>query len=425
MRSKLPKAVKIFLTVVCAGALVSAICNLAPELVFIKSFLGYAKGLDHKAIVLAEPVVKIASTLVCGVILMVLVVALALGKSWARKSCIVMAIVRLGGTAFAVVSLSAVFCLAQFLPNLDCWSVVSQSLNKLRWWNGIEVAVDALLAVFALSVFFRHAVVAWYREDATLENKWKNRIQCLTFWVLMIAVGLVCGMVQGVAGKLANPRKLADKFPRLRVAELKARADLGDAPSMWRLGNWERNGWLGEKHPDKALAWYRKAADRGNRFALNDLGDCYEKGIGTETNLEEAVACWMKAAEKKHGWAACKVAIRYQKDKKPKEAFEWFQKSADIGSDYGCCKLGECYEKGWGTETNAVLAAEWFLKGAERRHSWGMEKTGDFYRDGYGVAKDLDKAREWYKKAVSRGNKNAKKKLDALPVDTQADKSGK
>ena len=300
---------------------------------------------------------------------------------------------------------------------------MTESLNGLRWWNGIDAAVDALVAVFAMIVLFRRAVVAWYREDATLENKWQNRIQCLTFWVLMIVVSLVCGMVQGVADKMANPRKLADKFPRLRVAELKARADLGDAASMWRLGNWERNGWLGEKHPDKAVEWYRKAADRGDRFALNDLGDCYEKGIGTETNLEETVACWVKAAEKKHGWAACKVAIRYQKDKKQKEAFGWFRKSADLGNSYGCCKLGECYEKGWGTETNAVLAAEWFLKGAERRHGWGMEKTGDFYRDGYGVEKDLDKAREWYEKAVNRGNKNAQRKLDALKREEHVNNS--
>ena len=246
------------------------------------------------------------------------------------------------------------------------------------------------------------------------ENKWKNRFQCLIYIVLYFVVSLVAGMVYSTASGIANPKKVADKLPRIRVAQLQALADGGDAPSMWRLGNWEKNGWLGEKHPDKAVEWYKKAADRGDRFALNDLGDCYEKGLGTETNLEEAVACWMKAAEKKHPWAACKVAIRHQKDKKQKEAFEWFRKSADLGSDYGCCKLGECYERGWGTETNAALAAEWFLKGAERRHAWGMEKMGDFYRDGYGVEKDLDEAREWYEKAVKRGNKNAQKKLDAL-----------
>ncbi len=68
----------------------------------------------------------------------------------------------------------------------------------------------------------------------------------------------------------------------------------------------------------------------------------------------------------KHGWAACKVALRYQKDKKQKEAFEWFQKSADIGSDYGCCKLGECYENGWGTETNANRNAKKKLDGLKK-----------------------------------------------------------
>ena len=135
----------------------------------------------------------------------------------------------------------------------------------------------------------------------------------------------------------------------------------------------------------------------------------------------------MKAAEKKHSWTAWKVAIRHQKDKKPKEAFEWFRKSADLGSDYGCCKLGECYENGWGTETNAAHAAEWFLKGAERRHSWGMEKMGDFYRDGFGVEKNLAEAREWYGKAAKCGSKSAQKKIDALKkeVGAQVEKAAK
>lgn len=401
MRSKMPQAVKIAVSVVCAALLLNVICEWVQELSFIKSFLKYAVGLDHKAIILAAPVVNVASTLLGGAILIALIVALALGKSWARKTYIVMVALQLVGIG----------CMAVASEMSPCFA---QNSQHSHWWDWINIVCD----VIAIVMLCRRDVTVWYREDATAENRWKNRLQCLIFWVLLLFVGGACGMVQGVAENMSNPRRIADKFPRLRVAELKARADHGDAPSMWRLGNWERNGWLGEKHPDKAVEWYRKAADRGDKFALNALGDCYEKGIGTATNLTEAVTCWMKAAERKHSWAACKVAIRHQKDKKQKEAFEWFRKSADLGSDYGCCKLGECYEKGWGTETNAALAAEWFLKGAERRHNWGMEKMGDFYRDGFGVEKDLAEAREWYEKAIKRGNKNAQKKLDALPEES-------
>ena len=422
MRSRMPKSAKMALAVICVALLLGVICKLTPELAFLRSFLGHAKGLDHKVIVLAAPIAKMVYSLICGAVFMALIVALAVGKSWARKTCIVMSIARLAGTGLAAVSLGVLFCLAQYGSNSSCLNIVSQRLDCLRWWNWVDGAIELIAAVFVVTLFLRRDVEGWYREDATFENRWKNRIQCLTFWVLLIVVGMVGGVVVSVATGL--PIKAREKYPRIRVAELNARADHGDAPSMWRLGNWERNGWLGEKHPDKAFEWYRKAADRGDRSALNDLGDCYEKGIGTETNLEEAVAYWMKAAEKKHGWAACKVAIRHQKDKKQKEAFEWFRKSADLGNDYGCCKLGECYEKGWGTETNAVLSARWFLKGARRRHRWGMEKTGDFYRDGDGVEKDLDKAREWYGKAARLGSKSAKKKLEALPADKQQDTGG-
>ena len=399
---------KVALLAIFAAMVLSALCESTQEVAFMKSFLAHAAGLDHKALVLAAPVVKLAALFVGELILAALMLAMAMGKSWARKTCILLAVVECVGAGCT----SAVWMVvdAHGLP-----AGVTQDIHPLRWWAWTNVAIDVLVVV----LLFTRNVGAWYREDASIENKWKNRLQCLVFWMVMIVVGVVSSMVQGVAAGIADPKTLADKFPHIRVAELKARADRGDSPAMWRLGNWERNGWLGEKHPDKAVEWYKKAAALGDRFALNDLGDCYEKGIGTETNMEEAVSCWMKAAEKRHGWAACKVAIRLQKDKKQTEAFEWFRKSAEMGNGYGCCKLGECYEKGWGAETNAALAAEWFLKGAERRHGWGMEKTGDFYRDGYGVEKDLDKAREWYERAVDRGNKTAQKKLDALPKEGQ------
>ena len=405
MREKMPKVVKAAVLVACATLLLCVICPIAHEVLFIKSFLGHAEGLDHKAVVLSASVIKVISALFTGVIAASLVAALAFGKSWARKTYIVLAVLQLIGIGLLVVQVQL---LSRINP--QCAAMVSQQLQNVRWWVWINLACDLPIIV----MLFMRSARDWYRADATAENKWKNRIQCLTYWVLMIVVGVVFGMVQGVARKVSDPKKISDKFPRIRVAELKARADLGDASSMWRLGNWERNGWLGEKHPDKAFEWYSKAADFGDGPALDALGDCYEKGIGTATNLEEAVACWMKAAEKKNGWAACKVALRHQKDKKQKEAFEWFQKSADLENNFGCCKLGECYEKGWGTETNAAFAAKWFLKGAERNHRWGMEKTGDFYRDGYGVEKDLDEAREWYGKAAKRGSKSAQKKLDAL-----------
>ena len=254
MRGKMPKAAKIALLAVCASSLLSVACKIAPELAFMKVFPGYARGLDHKAIALAVPVARVVSSLVSGAILLMLVVALALGKSWARKSCIAMAIVKIAFSAGAV-----------------CLSVLPQLQNSFRWWNWADIAVGEIVALLVLVLLFRRDAAAWYHEDATPENKWKNRMQCLTFWGLLVVAGAVCSMVQMFAVKMANPKMISDRFPRVRVAELKARAELGDALSMWRLGNWEKNGWLGDKHPDKAVEWYRKAADLGNMFALNDL----------------------------------------------------------------------------------------------------------------------------------------------------------
>ena len=397
MREKMPRVIKIALVLSFLSIVIEVAAPIVHEGVFIKNFLNYASGHDHKYVAMFGPCVKITEILVTGFFGAILLLALAYGKSWARKTYIVL---------FALGAINAV-CGA-LLARTSCPADV---IDPFRRWNWASLAIDAII----VGLLFLRVSKAWYKFDATIENRWKNRFQCTLFWFLLLLIEFALGFVQGIATGMQKCGNLHEKYPHIRVAELKARSDQGDAPSMWRLGNWERNGWLGEKHPEKAFEWYQKAADLGDRWALNDLGDCYEKGIGAETNLTKAVEYWMKAAEKKHGWAACKVAIRHQKNKKTDEAFAWFRKSADIGSDYACCKLGECYERGWGTETNAVEAAKWFLKGAERNHAWGMEKTGDFYASGYGVEKDVAKAREWYEKAVKRnGSKSAQKKLSEL-----------
>jgi TPR repeat protein len=55
-------------------------------------------------------------------------------------------------------------------------------------------------------------------------------------------------------------------------------ADLGDASSMFNLGQGYANGLGVAQDYDKAREWFEKAADKGHAGAMVNLGVTYEKG---------------------------------------------------------------------------------------------------------------------------------------------------
>ena len=72
------------------------------------------------------------------------------------------------------------------------------------------------------------------------------------------------------------------------LAELRGRAEKGDARAQFNLGLMYQNGQGVAKDEVEAVKWYRKAADQGNAFAQNNLGVMYANGLGVEEDDVEA-----------------------------------------------------------------------------------------------------------------------------------------
>lgn len=365
-----------------------------------------------------------------------LLVAAGRGRNWARVSMIVSFVIDMvvflvtgvalvaggepeqGAAQFVGLCFVSVPVLVLLRPSVVRWygqcgnpgRELHNAICCAAYW-GLSVVMDvAFFASFSVMVW--KLMVDQDGSEAKSVAMLKFQADCLDDADAMVTLGT--DYLYGLHGIETSHEKAFAYFDK--AAAKNVRGGLNGAARCYELG------WGTAKDLDKAYAHYMKAYETGSVYAMNALGDCCEKGIGTETNLAKAVEWWTLAADRNHGWAACKVALRHQKDNRPDEAFAWFRKAADIGSDYACCKLGECYERGWGTPTNAVEAARWFVEGAERNHPWGMEKAGDCHATGYGVEKDVEKAREWYEKAVKRnGSKSAEKKLKALNAATKGD----
>ena len=99
---------------------------------------------------------------------------------------------------------------------------------------------------------------------------------------------------------------------------------------------------------------------QNNSDAQNRIGYFYESGIGIELNL--------------------------------KNAFYWYQKSAENENKFAQYNLGRCYKDGIGVEKDEAKAFEWYEKSAKQDYSNAQNSLGVFYKNDRGVKKKYRKS---------------------------------
>lgn len=177
-------------------------------------------------------------------------------------------------------------------------------------------------------------------------------------------------------------------------------------------------------------------------------GEKYQNGIGVQKDYEKAFDYFLKAAKNNDPVAQNIIASYYMggigKIKINYEsAFEWYRKSAELGSLTGIYNLGLAYFHGIGVnedknkatnlfqiaanknmpealnqlaiqyingeivEKNLEKAFELNLLSAQQNYAPAMNDVGLAYQMGTGVEKNTLKATEWFKKSSNLGNANA------------------
>lgn len=168
---------------------------------------------------------------------------------------------------------------------------------------------------------------------------------------------------------------------RRQFAELKARADKGDAHAQAAVGDAYTNGEGVAKSHAEAAKWYRLAADQNVAEAQFNLGNCYLEGHGVPKNQAEAV--------------------------------KWYRRAADQNLGEAQLNLGSCYFVGKGTKQDYAEGVKWFRKAAEQNISEAQNNLGAAYLEGQGVPKDQVEAYAWFNLAAMT-DKDAAKARDAL-----------
>jgi len=100
------------------------------------------------------------------------------------------------------------------------------------------------------------------------------------------------------------------------------------------------------------------------------------------------------------------------------EAFRWYLRAAETGSDAGMLNLASCYRKGEGVPRDLDLAVKWYKRAMNTDPTFAPFELGVMYENGEGVPKDCEEAIRLFSVALEGGHPEARaalRRLGALP----------
>ncbi len=199
------------------------------------------------------------------------------------------------------------------------------------------------------------------------------------------------------------------------LAEVRTKAEAGDASAQCDLGIGYSTGQGVARDPVEAVKWYRKAAEQNYAQAQCNLGLCYAYGQGVAHDPVEAVKWYRKAAEQNYAQAQCNLGASYSTGQgvaqDPVEAVKWYRKAAEQNHAQAQSNLGICYAYGQGVTMNHAQAVKWVRKAAEQNFAQAQYNLGVFYASGQGVKKDQTEAVKWYRNAAEQNYTSAQSNL--------------
>lgn len=211
-----------------------------------------------------------------------------------------------------------------------------------------------------------------------------------------------------------------------KLAEVRFKADKGDAKAQWELGKAFSQGEFGlEKDQQEAVKWFRKAAEQNFASAQFNLGACYMFGNGVEKEQQEAVKWYLKAAEQNDVWSQFNLGTCYYNGNGVRqdvaEAVKWYRKAAEQNYVLAQDVMGDLYGSGIGMPQDLTEAVKWYRKAAEQNFAPAQRKVGEAYFKGIVVEKNMTEAYKWFLLAVTQGDEDAKARVRYLEKKLKKD----
>ena len=192
-----------------------------------------------------------------------------------------------------------------------------------------------------------------------------------------------------------------DAIVQLGIAQLRLRAERGDASAQAELGH-----------------RYETGSGVTQDFGQTNLGLMYRDGRGVGRDDAEAVRWLRRASEQGDVRGQGNLGLMYANGRGVRrddaEAVRWYRSAAEQGYARGQTNVGWMYENGRGVRRDDAEAVRWYRSAAEQGYARGQYNLGVMYENGRGVRRDRVEAARWYRMAADQGYENAEKALDRL-----------
>ena len=153
-------------------------------------------------------------------------------------------------------------------------------------------------------------------------------------------------------------------FAEQALADLRARAEQGDADAQYTLALRYDYGEGVPQDYAEAARWYRLAAEQGDADAQNNLGVMYDAGEGVPEDNAEAVRWYRMAAEQGDASAQYNLGVMYDSGEGVPEddeaAVRWYREAGEQGDVRALHNLGLKYSNGRGAPQDRMLSYMWF-----------------------------------------------------------------
>ena len=209
-----------------------------------------------------------------------------------------------------------------------------------------ELPFDPVMAEDG-KIYERNAIVKWLGRERTspvTRARMGTRIIAAIQTKNTISTLIKSGAIEGEIAE-AWEKKLADEK---LVKEMRAKAEGGDGPAMYRLGGWCNSGMNGLTKDDvQARAWYERSAAARHPKGMAAFGECLLLGIGGPQDNALGLVNVTEAAY--------------------------------LGSDVGVMKLGRAFYNGkYGLPRDPARAKFWLKKIVERECKYKhLSKAGN------------------------------------------------
>lgn len=185
-------------------------------------------------------------------------------------------------------------------------------------------------------------------------------------------------------------------------------ADMNNPEAQYRLGVNYFDGTGVPKDTNKGIELLNTAAESGHAGAYKSLGDISYFGFcGFEKNLDSAIENYNSSisceTEDEISNAYLNLSRCYQQKKQYDTAVSVLMQGAEKGSADCQNELGIFYENGTCVSMDKKQAFLWYQKSADNSYGNGLYNLGRFYEGGIYVETDYSKAIDLYTQAAEKG----------------------